>query len=380
MFESAKHGIPLKVKGDDIKVRLKQTATPQRCPQPKWGYGAKCKIMTGWARKMIACGMFEHAPDSSWASRPHIALKPIRGTARDSDVFDIRIVGDYVKVNTQIQRNVPNGPDSMSQIRHAAGHQRYWYTDGDQQYQGWALHKSTRDVLSIWTPIGLIRPTRLQFGETNAGAVTQGAVNVMLERDIDSVHRKQIVNGADDFTGFCDLINNEAGEPVVDWWGLAKSFIAMVEMADKNNMSLKASKTHFGNPSADFWGHTLDKDGHRAAIHNLEPIKNLIAPVDVPELRRVLGLMVQHKDHIPTWAYDAKPLHNLTKKSVVWDWSDECQASFESLRNACLENGILAAPDYTKPFCVGCDASDDGKGVQLYQLKDVAGSWPQCPS
>ena len=192
----------------------------------------------------------------------------------------------------------------------------------------------------------------------------------MLERDIDSVHRKQIVNGADDFTGFCDLINNEAGEPVVDWWGLAKSFIAMVEMADKNNMSLKASKTHFGNPSADFWGHTLDKDGHRAAIHNLEPIKNLIAPVDVPELRRVLGLMVQHKDHIPTWAYDAKPLHNLTKKSVVWDWSDGCQASFESLRNACLKNGILAAPDYTKPFCVGCDASDDGKGVQLYQLKD----------
>jgi hypothetical protein len=101
----------------------------------------------------------------------------------------------------------------MSQIRHAAGHQRYWYTDGDQQYQGWALHKSTRDVLSIWTPIGLLRPTRLQFGETNAGAVTQGAVNVMLERDIDSVHRKQIVNGADDFTGFCDLIKNEAANP-----------------------------------------------------------------------------------------------------------------------------------------------------------------------
>jgi hypothetical protein len=63
-FESAKHGIPLKVKGNDVKVRLKQTATPQRCPQPKWGYSAKCKIMTGWARKMIAFGMFEHAPDS----------------------------------------------------------------------------------------------------------------------------------------------------------------------------------------------------------------------------------------------------------------------------------------------------------------------------
>ena len=45
---------------------------------------------------------------------------------------------------------------------------------------------------------------------------------------------------------------------------------------------------------------------------------------------------------------------------------------FERLRAACLENSILAAPDYTKSFCVGCDASDDGKGIQLYQLRDLS--------
>ena len=79
----------------------------------------------------------------------------------------------------------------------------------------------------------------------------------------------------------------------------------------------------------------------------------------------VFGASWFNINHIPTWAYDARPLHTLAKKSVVWDWSDQCQASFKSLKTACLENGILAAPDYTKPFCVGCDASDDGKGVQL---------------
>ena len=78
--------------------------------------------------------------------------------------------------------------------------------------------------------------------------------------------------------------------------------------------------------------------------------------------------MVQHKDNIPTWAFDARPLHNLTRKGVPWNWSEECDAAFESLRSACLANTILAAPDYTKPFCVAGDASDDGKGVQLYQL------------
>jgi hypothetical protein len=55
---------------------------------------------------------------------------------------------------------------------------------------------------------------------------------------------------------------------------------------------------------------------------------------------------------------------------VPWNWSEECDAAFESLCSACLANTILAAPDYTKPFCVVGDASNDGKGVQLYQLID----------
>ena len=58
----------------------------------------------------------------------------------------------------------------------------------------------------------------------------------------------------------------------------------------------------------------MDKSGHRAAIHNLDPISKMVAPSDVSELRRVLGLMVQHKDSIKSWAYDARPLHVLTRK------------------------------------------------------------------
>ena len=105
----------------------------------------------------------------------------------------------------------------------------------------------------------------------------------------------------DDFTGFCGhSIDESSGTVTVDWKGLAHSFIAMVELADKNNMSLKATKTFFGSSRAEYWGHTLDKDGHRTAIHNLSPIRKLIALTNVSELRRrVLGLLVQYKDAIP---------------------------------------------------------------------------------
>ena len=83
-----------------VHINLKQSTQPKRCPQPKWGYEAKRDIFTKWAKQKIACDMFEPAIASPWASRPHIAHKAIRGTSKDGDITDIRIVGDYVYVNS----------------------------------------------------------------------------------------------------------------------------------------------------------------------------------------------------------------------------------------------------------------------------------------
>ena len=56
----------------------------------------------------------------------------------------------------------------------------------------------------------------------------------MLERALDPYSRDHIVNGTDDFTGFCGhSVDESSGKVTVDWEGLARSFIAMVELADK---------------------------------------------------------------------------------------------------------------------------------------------------
>ena len=125
--------------------------------------------------------LFEFCPESEWASRPHIALKPKRGSARDADDFDIRVCGDYVYVNSQTKRLQANAPNVPYQLELAAGKRRYWYTDQDRQYNQWGLAEESRNLCAIWTPLGLLRPTRLQFGLKNAGVITQGAVRVARE-------------------------------------------------------------------------------------------------------------------------------------------------------------------------------------------------------
>ena len=65
------------------------------------------------------------------------------------DVFNIHIIEDYIYIDSQLEKAQPCGPHTMAQIRHARGHRAYWYTDGDQQYQGWGLHEDSHDELSI---------------------------------------------------------------------------------------------------------------------------------------------------------------------------------------------------------------------------------------
>ena len=124
----------------------------------------------------------------------------------------------------------------------------------------------------------------------------------------------------DDFTGFTNFIEVD-GKQVTDWKGLVQSFREHVEMADKNNMSLKPSKTCFGVREVEFYGRVINKDGVRHADHNLTPIERMVPPMDISELRRILGLCVQHKDSIKNFNFICRPLHDLTLAQLPRDWT-----------------------------------------------------------
>ena len=168
--------------------------------------------------------MFVPAPEARCASRPHIAMKTIRGSAKDSDVFNIRVCGDYVYVNSLTVPLQANAPDVPYQIQKAAGSAAYWYTDGDAQYNGWKIDKECQDLAAIWTPIGLIKPVRMQFGLTNAGIIAQGGVREMRERDLSNYTKDHSMNYADDFTGYCSFVD-DGKKQVPDWKDLLQSLL-----------------------------------------------------------------------------------------------------------------------------------------------------------
>ena len=100
------------------------------------------------------------------------------------------------------------------------------------------------------------------------------------------------------------------------------------------------------------------------SIHQWPP------PSNVTELKQFLGLASYYRRYIKGFADIAAPLHNLTKKSISFSWTDDCHKVFSLLKSMLIQAPILAFPDFTNtaaPFLLQTDASAVGLGAVLEQ-------------
>jgi hypothetical protein len=70
---------------------------------------------------------------------------------------------------------------------------------------------------------------------------------------------------------------------------------------------------------------------------------------------------------IPEFSLRAAPLHRLKGKGIQFEWGEEQQASFESLKGALCEAPVLQVPDFGKEFVLVTDASDIAVSAVLNQ-------------
>ncbi len=139
--------------------------------------------------------------------------------------------------------------------------------------------------------------------------------------------------------------------------------------------TLNATKTRVGYPSCVFFGFEVDSKGTRLTDKNLDPIRRMVPPTNLPELRSTLGVFVQSARFIPRYAHIVAPLTALTRSSagkpVPYLWDDTTQAAYDEIRKILLDGIHLSPPDYRLPFH-GCgDASNDGKSFGLNQYNDL---------
>ena len=84
---------------------------------------------------------------------------------------------------------------------------------------------------------------------------------------------------------------------------------------------------------------------------------NWKTPESVLEIHIFLGLAGYYRRFVPEFSKIARPMTELLKKEVRFNWDDECEQAFQTLRKLLTSAPVLAQPDITRPFDVYCDAS-----------------------
>lgn len=203
---------------------------------------------------------------------------------------------------------------------------------------------------------GLFQYTVMPFGLCNAPATFQR----IIEKTLSGLQWKIAVLYLDGIVvfgkNFEDHISN-----------LEKVFNSLDEM----NLKVKAKKCSFFKPEVQFLGHVVTANGIKSDPVKTEAIRNAARPTNVSELRSFLGLMSYYRKFIKDFAKIAKCLHVLTSKETKWNWNDECDHAFHTLKEKLVSAPILGYPDpKTGQFILDTDASNNAIGCVLSQVQE----------
>ncbi|XP_069154349.1 uncharacterized mitochondrial protein AtMg00860-like [Solanum lycopersicum] len=107
----------------------------------------------------------------------------------------------------------------------------------------------------------------------------------------------------------------------------------------------------------------------------IEAVKNRERPTNLTEIRSFVGLASYYRRFVKGFSSIAAQLTNLSKQSVPFVWSDECEESFRKLKTLLTTAPIITLPVEGKNFIVYCDASYSGLGCSANTREECNCLW-----
>jgi hypothetical protein len=90
-------------------------------------------------------------------------------------------------------------------------------------------------------------------------------------------------------------------------------------------------------------------------------------PKKVKEVQAFLGFCNFYRQFIKDFSHIAQPLFELTRKYQEWNWSNECEDTFRTLKHLFTSAPMLAMPDTRRPMRLECNTSDFATGAVSLQ-------------
>jgi hypothetical protein len=129
-----------------------------------------------------------------------------------------------------------------------------------------------------------------------------------------------------------------------------------------NQLYAKFSKCEFCLNEVPFLGHIISNGGISVDPAKVRERVAWKIPSTVTKIWSFLGLACYYRRFIQGFSKIAKPMTSLLEKGKEFNWSWECQDSFNQLKLRLMSPPVLIMPDLQKGFDIYCDACRQGLG------------------
>lgn len=268
----------------------------------------------------------------------------------------IRICIDPQPLNTALMREhykLPTLDDVLPKLNNA---KIFSKLDVKEAYWHVKLDEESSKLTTMITPFGRYRWARLPFGLKVSSEIFQRKLNEVLG-DLDGV-----------FTIADDIIvvgcGNTEAEAKTD---NERKLKFVYNRCNEQNIILNDDKKAVGLTEISFHGHKITASGLKVDEAKVKAINEMPAPTDISGVKRLCGVVQYMSKFLPDLAETMEPIRALTRNNVKWDWSQECEKSFQSVKEQLTTAPVLAYFDPEKELVLQVDSSKNGLGAVLLQ-------------
>uniref|UniRef100_A0A8C6M6L4 ribonuclease H n=1 Tax=Nothobranchius furzeri TaxID=105023 RepID=A0A8C6M6L4_NOTFU len=133
---------------------------------------------------------------------------------------------------------------------------------------------------------------------------------------------------------------------------------------------ISLAKGQWCRSQVQYVGLLVGPQGVQPQLGRIQGVATITPPTNVSELRSFLGVCNYSRQFVEHYAELARPLTNLLKKDVAFEWAEQHQQAMDDLKAAMCSAPCLALPDCDKEFHLEVGFSAHCLSAGLYQIHD----------
>jgi hypothetical protein len=141
----------------------------------------------------------------------------------------------------------------------------------------------------------------------------------------------------------------------------------VLQVLREHQLYAKLSKCSFYQRQIHYLGHIISEEGILVDLEKVQAIREWPAPRNVTKVRSFMGLEGYYRRFMVGFSRIAHSITSLQRKGQKFQWTKECENSFQQLKQLLTSAPILKVADPDKDYVVCTDVYKEGLGGVLSQ-------------